>query len=362
MQSAFTNEIKDSVPRASFLFKIANEEVSVDLFAFEGPALTALNPASPFIYIDHLNPRIQNEFGSISNVDLEAQILKTGVISDAIGRYVLEDNGDIKYDENGYPYITVLDGSRRLDCCIRSGKRYPIRVGRFTDEQARMIIKSSIDSQLELSCVELGMHIENLECQYGRVLKTQEIIEILDYSKSRFAIAPAKKANEIRNKYPMVFNIFPVISFVGKNTVKKLADIIRFAEDALLIDKLLDFISSNAFHYNNSDDSILSSSDLVEFDNNKNSIIINALAEKIGYGEKQKKATQSVDLNKHISMLVKNNTKAIKRTNNVTLFEAELTDEERVLTERFMTILTNGKINPDIDIEEHFEYFFRRLD
>lgn len=348
-------------PKASFKKKVGKVSKTVMYFEFSHEDLISNNNDS-FLTPDTLNPRSLNEYSSIASEDIDVNIIKTGQISDAIGRFLADENGEIRYNSNGYPIIQILDGSVRLDSCYRSKESYSIMVAFYTDDEALDIISSMTDSQRELSNLELGFHIANLEQKHCKTLNNAELASILPYKKSRQAIIAAKKAHSIYLKYPSLISIFPVISFVGKGTTNTLSKVINFAEKNQLIETLLEFSNSSAFNYN-SEDSILSATDLLEFDSQKNKIILSSLSERVGYYEEESKSnkTETIEINEYISMWVEDNNNKKQRTPKHTNFKAELSDEERILAERFLKVLTERKDNK-IDLKLHFETFFRRLE
>jgi hypothetical protein len=359
MQLVSENKLIQFPPKSTFDKLIANEKYSVSLYQYSPEHLKNQS----YITLDGLNPRLQNDYNAISNADLDHQIIKFGQIFDAIGRYVKDSKGQLQFNENGLPLIAILDGSRRFDCCVRNNQAFSIIVGDFDDITSEIIIKSSFDSQQDLSCLELGLVINQLESKSARTLKLKEIEELLDYKKSRDAISYAKKSMRIYDNYPGIFNIFPVINLVGKNTISKLEKIIQFAEENFSIDILLKFIKGELFDYGQ-ENALLSNEDLINLDSQTNAIILEALIERIGYKEKKKTNLVISNVNDYTTMQLKANMKKVCRTPHITMFEAELTDEERLITERFFNLLVSDKSkdNQDIPMSDKFEYFFRQFD
>lgn len=347
-------------PKALFSKKIVNKSMKVMLYDFSSEQLKT---EEVFIETDSLNPRIKNEYDQLPNEDLEQQILRNGQISDAIGRFVTDEAGVIQYNENGMPLISILNGLRRFSSCVRMNRNYSIIVGFFNDIEAQEIINSAVNSQQNLSNLELGFHIDNIEQSQIRLLDNKEIVQLLGYEKSRQAVSSPRKALWIHRQYPTLFNIFPVASLVGKSTINKVNELVKFAQDSHQIEKLIEFSKSSAFEYNDSDDSILSPNDLIEFDSKKNKVITNALAERVGFIKVTTKKSGDIEVNKHVSFSVKENTKSSPRSQHTIVIEADLKDEERVLTERFLKILTeSNQDSSEYDITEQFELFLRRIE
>ena len=355
-----TNPTISFAPKAAFNKTIANKKQKFNYYVLDEIALLK-NKENEYISNDLLNPRLISSQSAVSNVDLDSQIIRNGQITDAIGRFITNEDGKIKYNEDGFPIIGVLDGLRRLDSCIRNNKPYSIMVGFFNDEEAQDIINSAVDAQEDLSCLELGFHISNIEQRFARTLETKELVEILGYSKSRALVSSARKAVKIHDKHPSLFGIFPVLSFVGKTTVNKLNEIVKFSENNLMIDELILFTKSNAFDYGH-EEALLTGHDLINYDSKKNTLIINALAERVGFVKESVKSSSSVEINSYLSLSIKDNDKIKQRSEKLTIFEADLNDEERVLAERFLKVLTERNMDDNIDINEHFEVFFRRLE
>jgi hypothetical protein len=347
-------------PKALFSKKMVNKNRKVMLFDFSSEQLKS---EEGFIKPDSLNPRIKNDYDQLSNEDLEQQILRNGQISDAIGRFVTDEDGVIQYNENGMPLISILDGLRRFSSCVRMNRNYSIIVGFFNDIEAQEVINSAVNSQQDLSNLELGFHIDNIEQSQTRLLNNKEIVQLLGYEKSRQAVASARKALGINRQYPTLFTIFPVASLVGKSTINKVNEIVKFAQESHQIEKLIEFSKSSAFEYNDSEDSILSPNDLIEFDSKKNKVITNALAERVGFIKVTTKKSDDIEVNKHVSFSVKENTKSSPRSQHTIVIEADLKDDERVLTERFLKILTeSNQDSSEYDITEQFELFLRRIE
>ena len=359
MQLVSSSDSTQFQPKYTFNKLIENKKHSVSLYQFSLEVLKN----QECISVDELNPRLKNDYSAISNADLDHQIIRFGQIFDAIGRFVKDEKGQVQFDSNGYPLISILDGYRRFDCCARNNKEFSIIVGDFDDITSEIIIKSSFDSQQDLSCLELGLVINKLEIKNYRSLKLKEIEELLDYKKSRDAISFAKKAMRIYNTYPSIFNIFPVINLVGKTTISKLDKIIKFAEENYSIEILLDFVNSEMFDYG-SENALLSNEDLIEFNSQKNVIILEALIELIGYKETKKNKHIISNINDHITMQLSVNLKTVRRTPFLTTFEADLTDEERFITERFFSLLVSDTNNDqdNMSMTDKFKYFFRQFD
>lgn len=347
-------------PKALFSKKMVNKSRKVMLYDFSSEQL---KNEEGYIEPDSLNPRIKNEYDQLSNEDLEQQILRNGQISDAIGRFITDEDGVIKYNKNGMPLISILDGLRRFSSCLRMNCNYSIVVGFFNDIESQEIINAAVNSQQDLSNLELGFHIDNIEQSQTRMLDNKEIVQILGYAKSRQAVSSARKALWIHRQYPTLFKIFPVISLVGKSTINKVNEIIQYAQKSHQIDKLIEFTESSAFQYNDSDDSVLSPHDLIEFDAKKNKVITNALAERVGFTKNKTNKSGEIEVNRHLSYSIKENGKPSPRTQHTTIIEADLKDEERILAERFLKILTeSNQESLEFDIIEQFEMFLRRIE
>ncbi len=348
-------------PKASFCKLIDGRVFEVQLFQFS-PEQLKVNQDNPFLDVDPLNPRLQTKYNAISNADLDFQIHNNGQIMDAVGRFQLDQNGHIKTTPEGIPFVNILDGSRRFDCCSRNGKPFSIVVGKFDDELANKIISSSFDAQLDLSCLELGLVIDELQTRKGRNLKAKEIIDLLDYKKSRDAVSDAKKALRIYKAYPTLLSIYPVISMVGKATVSKIDKIVKFAEERDLIEDLIKHSKSELYDYTG-ESGILDNEDLMNFDAQKNAIITESLEERVGYVTNSNSKKAITKINDFVDMEIKANKKPVPRTTHQTAFNAELTDEERHIAERFFRLITDERLkdNPEISMLRQFEMFERQF-
>lgn len=351
-------------PTVSFDKTIALINYKVDRYTFNSESIQDYDKENSPLVVDELNPRMKIGLSNISNIDLAQQIKKTGQITDAIGRYVLDANQNIQFDKKGTPLISIIDGSRRFDSCISEYQDFTIIVGYFDDFTTEQIIRSSFDSQQDLSCLELGLRIAKLESEKGKKISNKDLEVLLDYTKSHWVIGTAKKALDIFQQYPSLIKIFPVINFVGKATINKLRKLIDFALDQLTIEDLITFSKSEAFEYS-TEEAVLSAEDLSNFDAKKNSIIIQALSERIGYTDTKLAPPPSIEVNKFVTMTVKPNKKPHKKTSHLTIIDAEITDEERVLVERMLKVLTNPSLKnemKDVDLNESFEVFLRSFE
>jgi hypothetical protein len=353
-------------PIVSFKRSISGQKHKVDLYTIKKEHLVLLkNQSTDFISPDELNPRIQSRYNAISNADLDAQIIKHGQVTPAIGRYITDGKGEIKYSKDGYPIIGILDGSRRFDCCTRNDKDYTIEVGRFDQETSASIVGACVDSQQDLSSLELGILISELEVKHGRSLKEKEIKELLPYEKSKFAISNARKAQRLYSEYPTIFEVFPVISLVGKTTISKLDNIISWANDNFQIETLLNFCKSDIFDYDvEHEDPLFTFDDLQNFDAKSNNIILAAMSERLGIPAPAPKRKVLTDISDYVGYELKPNDRSVPKTEKLVVIEAELTDEERHITEAFFRTLHDPMVqkgSKDITLFRRFEMLFRQL-
>lgn len=351
-------------PIASFKKSISGKSHRVDLYAFSKEQLKKNNERNnDFLHIDPLNPRLQTRYNAISNADLDAQIIRHGQIMAATGRYQTDKEGVVVYNDLGFPVIGILDGSRRFDCCQRNEAVFLIEVGCFDENIAESIVQSCVDSQQDLSSLELGIMIGELEIKAGRTLEAKEVNELLPYEKSKFAISHARKAMRLYSKYPSIFNVFPVISLVGKQTISKLDVIVKWAEDNHQMDILQKFCDSELFEYE-TEDSLFTFEELQDFDSKSNNVILDAMKERIGVKEKPAKKKITTDICDGISYELKANNKAVPRSEKLVIIEAELNDEERSVTESFFRTLTeisSSGQNQDVSLTKQFEMLFRQI-
>ncbi len=358
-----SNKANNIKPKVSFTKSIDNTPVKVDVYTFTKKHFDLLELGDQFIQVDELNPRIKSNYSAISNADLDTQIIRNGQVTEALGRYILDANGDIQYSNNGIPLIGILDGSRRFDCCFRNNQPFSIIVGQFNDKLSSSIVYSCVDAQQDLSSLELGIMIGSLEISQHKKLKTKELKKLLPYEKSKFAISHARKAMRLYDAYPKLFSVFPVLSFVGKQTISKLGEVVEWAVNNYQMETLLAFLDTELFDYE-TEESLLSFEELQNYNSKTNNVIIEAMRERIGVTTKPKTKKIVTDITDHISYELKLNNKEIPRSEKLIVIEAELTDEERSITERFLLLLTDEKIskrNSDVSLTDQFEMLFRQL-
>lgn len=353
-------------PIASFKRRISGLQHKIDVLTFKEDDLRKLSgKSSDFLFPDELNPRFQSRYKSLSNADLNAQVIKHGQVSPAIGRYLTDKDGNINYNDNGYPIIGILDGSRRFDCCFRNYKDFTIEVGHFNNEISSDIIGACVDAQQDLSSLELGILISELELKYGRNLKEKELKELLPYEKSKFAISNARKAQRLYTEYPKLFDVFPVVSLVGKTTISKLDHIVKWANDNFQMETLLKFCDEDIFDYEvEHDDPLLSFEELQNFNAKSNNIILGAMHERLGIPDKEPKRKVLTNVTDYVGYELKSNNKAVPKTEKLVVFEAELTDEERFITESFFKLLHDPEVqkgSKDVSLTRRFEMLFRQL-
>ncbi len=353
-------------PVVSFQRNICNSRHRLDLYTFKSKDFKYLTSKGVLsLSPDELNPRYQSKYNAMSNADLDAQIIKHGQISPAIGRYLLSSEGKIQFDDNGYPIIGILDGSRRFDCCVRNDTDFTIEVGEFDEEIASYVVEACVDSQQDLSSLELGILIGDLESKAGNKLKEKELKELLPYQKSKTAISNARKAQRLHTQYPKLFKVFPVISLVGKTTISKLDKIVTWAEDNFQMETLLTFCGSELFDYELvQDEPLFSEEELQNFNAKSNNLIFEAMRERLGIPLLTPNRKVLTSINEFVDYELKMNNKETPKTEKLVVYEAQLTDEQRSITQKFFEVLHDPKLvkgNQDISLSRRFDLLFRQL-